>query len=129
MSTGTRNAKVGQAAAAPKVEMTSDQIKSWKWSYKPEMMEHFILGSVRGNSPVAKEVRKASAILAKLSILKDNAESMENTYGGLYQWIWHDVALKDGIICMQSMNTEDCSSWKWVMQLNIRGTWWDWVSV
>jgi hypothetical protein len=115
--------------AAPKVEMTSEQIKKWKRSYKPEMMEHFISGSVKGNSPAAKEVRKASAELAKPSVLKNNAESMENAYGKLYQWIWHGVAMKDGIIHMQSMNAEDCSSWKWIMQLNIRGTWWDWVSV
>jgi hypothetical protein len=129
MSTGTSNAKAGQTVVMPKVEMTSEQIESWKQSYEPETMEDFISGSVSGDSAVAKEVRKASAVLARLSVLKDSAEAMEKAYGMLYQWVWQGVAEKDGDIHLKLMSVENCSSWKWIMQLNVNGEWWDWVSV
>lgn len=136
MSTGTGKAKASQPAAAPKVVMTPQQIESWKQSYEPKCMEKFISGSVSGNSAAAKEVRKASAVLARLSVLKDSTEAMEEAYGTLYRWVWQGVAEKDGDFRLKSMSVENCSSWKWIMQLNVNGTianasaeWWDWVSV
>ena len=129
MSTGTINAKAGQTAAAPKVEMDAKQIESWKKSCEPKTMEAFISGSVTGDSAAAKEIRKASAVLARLSILKDSAEAMEKAYGTLYRWVWQGVAKKDGDVRLKSMSVENCSSWKWIMQLNVNGEWWDWVSV
>ena len=84
MSTSTSNAKAAQTAAAPKVEMDAKQIESWKKSYEPKTMETFISGSVIGDSAAAKEIRKASAVLARLSVLKDSAEAMEKAYGTLY---------------------------------------------
>ena len=59
-------------------------IESWKQSYDPKTMENFISGVVSGNSVAAKEVTKASAVLARLSILKDSEEAMEKAYGMLY---------------------------------------------
>jgi hypothetical protein len=114
---------------APRVEKTPEEIDDWKQSYEPKRMQTYISDAVMGDSKAAKEVRKASVVLAKLSILKDNAELMEKAYGELYHWIWYGVAKKDGVIRLQSMNEKDCSSWKWIMQLNVEGMWWDWVSV
>ena len=136
MSTGRSIAKSGQAAAAPKVVMTPEEIESWKQSYEAETMEKFISGSMKGDSAGAKEVRKASAVLARLSVLKDSADEMKNAYGSLYRWVWQGVAENDGDMLLKSMSVEKCSSWKWIMQLNVKGMsvnapaeWWDWISV
>jgi hypothetical protein len=71
---------------------------------------------VSGDSAVVKEVTKASAVLTRLSILKDSKKArMEKAYGTLYQWVWQGVAKNDGDIWLKSMSVENCSSWKWVM--------------
>lgn len=136
MGRTTIKGKAGQAAAEPKVEMTADDIKKWQRSYDQKKMEKFISTQVSGISMAAQEVRKASAVLARLSVLKDSPDLLQNAYGTLYRWIWHGVAKQDGDIRLASMKAEDCSSWKWVMQLNIKGVavnaqaeWWDWISV
>jgi hypothetical protein len=128
------------------VPWTMEKKRRWEVSYgsvdgmKVTIQHHMM----RLNPSIDTSQERFTEILAELGMDKDDPDSFVRLHHLKYRWVWQyqkDMT-KDGEACSVQKYNEEVSQaiqkerdtllpqgWRWMLQLNTSGRWWDWVYI